>query len=415
MIIVYIIVIIIVIFLIFRMYLRIKHPFWSIQPVFHIYDIKKWMKPNQMIDKNIAIVNNYIDNLNINTKKVSNCNVQLLNRCVKIIQKYYLQSKYVKYYPTYDEFMKTFLDSLNSYISIYNEPKFILSESKTQQQIQTTDYNIIEDYKIKGIITARPIKIRLQNKKYKCYYIDNLCVHKEYRKQNIAPKLIQTHYYHLCQYTKQPNICLFKRENELTQIIPLTNYIVNGYSIKKIHKRENISKYQLDSNLKCIRIKKNKISLFIDFLNRINVNYECIIMPKMEHMIQYIENEYYMIYGLYDIYDNCLKTIHVFKNSNTNYKNEKVFECILSISLQEYNQSYEIENIVKGFINAIYKSSKEYSYDVLLIENIGYNNQLYKYLKGIDFITHLFKTIAGFYLYNFISHTIHSSKCFILI
>ena len=64
-----------------------------------------------------------------------------------------------------------------------------------------------------------------QNKNtFKAFYVDNLCVHKDMRNKGIAPKIIQTHEY--IQRHKNKNICvsLFKREGNLTGIVPLTIY-----------------------------------------------------------------------------------------------------------------------------------------------------------------------------------------------
>ena len=61
------------------------------------------------------------------------------------------------------------------------------------------------------------------------YYVDNLCVHPLYRNKNIAPQMIQTQEWFQRQNNKKIKVSLFKREGDLTGIVPLTVYNNNSY------------------------------------------------------------------------------------------------------------------------------------------------------------------------------------------
>ena len=51
----YIILLIIILYLLFRVYLKIYHPFWSIQPVYHFYDLHYILYDPCIINVNLPI------------------------------------------------------------------------------------------------------------------------------------------------------------------------------------------------------------------------------------------------------------------------------------------------------------------------------------------------------------------------
>ena len=65
----YIILSIVIIFLFIRLYIKIKYKFWSIQPVFHYYNLLYWIKPVGLIDKNLPTINKYCNFVNVNSTK----------------------------------------------------------------------------------------------------------------------------------------------------------------------------------------------------------------------------------------------------------------------------------------------------------------------------------------------------------
>ena len=46
-----------------------------------------------------------------------------------------------------------------------------------------------------GVISGRPLYCIVDNRKIMAYYVDHLCVHPDFRKTGVAPRLIQTHEY----------------------------------------------------------------------------------------------------------------------------------------------------------------------------------------------------------------------------
>ena len=122
---------IIVILLILKIYVKVKHQFWSIQPVFHIYNLKNWVFPEGIIEKSLPTPNKFCDFLSTytvtmeqqdnekeNNEKESNekesnekeskyvrknkeiiFSPELEKNFVQLIKKHYLQTKNVSYSP----------------------------------------------------------------------------------------------------------------------------------------------------------------------------------------------------------------------------------------------------------------------------------------------------------------------------
>ena len=57
----YIIFGILLLYLILRGIFKIKFHFWSVQPVFHIYDLQHWCNPYKVIETELPTVNKYVN------------------------------------------------------------------------------------------------------------------------------------------------------------------------------------------------------------------------------------------------------------------------------------------------------------------------------------------------------------------
>ena len=68
----YIIAFIIIIYLIITAFIRVKLNFWLTQPVFHIYNLRFWINPPGLINKELPKINKYVNLVNNKLIKVSN-------------------------------------------------------------------------------------------------------------------------------------------------------------------------------------------------------------------------------------------------------------------------------------------------------------------------------------------------------
>ena len=284
-----------------------------------------------------------------------------------------------------------YLKSTNqpSFISIYRKPKILYSGGQNINKL------IIKDNEICSVISAKVLNITFKNKKtFPLYYIDNLCVNPDMRKQGIAPKSIQTLYYNIRRKNQEINTYLFKREGAMNVIVPLTTYDTKCYDVDKLP----VLNF-LHASMKVIEISKQNINLFINFLTEKKELLECIIVPDLTNILN-INFENIMIYGI--IENNNLIALYVYRDSATTYNECYSLELINSLSLCHDKHSF-ICGLSESLIMCVKKmNKKKVNITKLLIEEIGDNKIFTKYLEE-NYINYLFKSYAKIiFNYNYL-------------
>ena len=233
-------------------FFKLKQPFWSRQPVFHLYNLTYWIMPPGLIQHD-------------NVKRDSRFFDPRIHHAFSHIYPEKEQIKIV-------EFIKTNFVTINEDGVLYNPTHKSIFSYLTPNSILSIKYN---DYDVKdkiiGCISGRPIVCYLKNKSepLQANYVDYLCVHKDERKQGIAPKLIYSYYHHQREKTGY-KICLFKKEGVLTSIIPICTYFTYGFYI---------SDYTPPRMISVIEIKNIKV--IYDNLMLLRQKFDCIIIPPI--------------------------------------------------------------------------------------------------------------------------------------
>jgi hypothetical protein len=364
--------------------------FWYTQPVFHIYNLWYWLNPPGIIQHTLPNINKFTNLINIKTEGLFSLNKVLLERICNFIKMYYIQSEKVMYNPSKNNIIE-YLSSCNneSYLTFYQKPKILFEKSEPM--------GISDD--IIAVTSARPLNITftlkgLKRKTFQTYYVDNLCVHPDYRKGGIAPQMIQTHYYNLRQKNKKIQTCLFKREGNLTAIVPLTTFDIFGYLLPTMH-------IMTTTMIKIIEIGIPQLPLFMDFI-KLQVNkFKCIILPDISNIINLIKTDNIYIYGM--IESGQLKSVYIFRNLNLFYDQKQAIECFLTINDNNYTIDF-----ITGFNISLQKIQKEKKSkaEILLLEDTGHAHLLRSQLS----LPILFTTPSAFFLYNYACYTIPNDK-----
>jgi hypothetical protein len=403
-------------YIIFRGYIKIKMNFWALQPIFHIYNILYWISPPGIINKEYPKINKYTNLINIKTYGISEINETLLERICNFIKIYYIQSQNTKYIPSKKNIIEYLLCNNNeSYLTIYQKPKLLFD--KNEPAVNVND--------IISVITARSLNITFKNKApFFIYYVDNLCVHPDYRKHGIAPETIQTHYYNLRANNDKIQVCLFKREGKLNAIVPLTAYETICFNIDNIPQlNTNIQQTQF---INVIEIGVSQISLLLDFIHSQKEFFDCIIMPDVSNIINMIKTENIFIYGIID--NNELISVYVFKKPNLYYNNvDEAIECLMTLNNNNNNNNNNNDNdkinskfnnetiFINGFNISLNKIKEKLKTTILLLENTGNSNIVYNYLhENIQQKYILFKSPTAFFFYNYGCYSIPKNKLLIL-
>lgn len=385
----YILISIILIFLLLKMYVKIKYKFWAFQPVFHYYNLFYWIYPIGLIKKDLPSINKYCNFLNITTTEFAERKDNELANIIKLIQTYYYRNISNNYIPPLSSFTSHFIGN--------NKKTFISTYYSFQSQIKTKEVHP----ELIATLSSKPLNVILFNDlKFSIYYVDNLCVHKQYRNKEIAPQIIQTHLFNQGHNNKKIRVSLFKREGVLTGIVPLTVYKTYQFNIPDIKKI-----YLPESSMQFIEINKQNLNLLIDYLLLSKDKFKCIIIPDLPNIINLIDQNVYKIYAI--IQNQTLLACYFFRESHVFYESDHAVECFASIS----NTDNHV--FISGFTISLYKFSKIMKANRLTIENISANNIIIDYIFSLNTSLKIVNPTAYFF-YNYAIRPILSKDVFIL-
>ena len=168
-------------FLLYFMYIKLKYPFWNLQPVFHKYDYLRCFqkKPYIVFDK--VFSTKFIDTNHIKTFEYSQCEKKKIYKFIDFIQCNYMEEDNI-----------LILSDKKSYHSYFSGQKHPSYFSFYQEIIRIPKYyNTI----VLGCITSRFLNLTYETSKIPIYFLDYICVHRYCKKQskNMNWRLIQTH------------------------------------------------------------------------------------------------------------------------------------------------------------------------------------------------------------------------------
>jgi len=388
---------ILIIFLIY-IYIRIKYGFWVIQPVFHVYDVNYMFNPPGIIQHSLPDKNKYTNFKDIDTIVFSELTSIQKTRFANLIRENYLQNK--------DNIFSPQLENIVPYFIGYNDKSFISFYYKDENMIDLKKGNMITDRKIIGAITSRPLNVLINNDKnnkntnFRVYYVDYLCVDKLYRKKGIAPQIIQTHNYNQRYLNKNIVVSLFKREDELTGIVPLCIYSTYGFQVDKWTKPPELS-----GEYKLLEINSTNFRFVYDFIRVNNSKFDIVINADVANILELIKTKNIFVYAI--LCDEKIICCYFYRKSCVQIeKGLEVLSCFASICDCE-------ENIfIQGFKISFWKISAENFFGFCGIENVSNNNII---INNIILKTKpLIVSPTAYFFYNFAYPTFNSEKVLII-
>lgn len=393
----YIFVTIITIIILILGYIKIKQPFWSRQPVFHLYDFHYLIYNPGVPMKELPEKNKFTNFDNIKTIKYENLSECQTNDMLELLKNNYLHKNEGLYNPKRENFIPYFANNKNAYFSLYSKPT--LTQDLKKGSIENLDETI-------GMITSRSLNVfireKKENKAFKVFYVDYLCIDKLYRKSGLAPQLIQTHNYNQRYLDKSISVSLFKREQELTGIVPLIKYSTYGFSVNTWHKPT-----PLTSSFHIVKVNKNNFNIFWNFFKIHIKKFDVQIVLDIHTLIDLIKTDNIIIYIL--IFNHEIKSCYFFRKTCTFVENKlEVLSCIASI-----NNSLNNDIFCKGFKIAFWDAANEGNYGFAAIENLSTNHVIIDNL--IINNKPLVISPTAYFFYNYIFNTIDSNKTFILL
>jgi hypothetical protein len=344
--------------------------------------------------------NKYTNFKNVDTTVFSELSQLKQTRLVNFIRSNYLQNKDNVFSPQSENIIPYFVGhNTKSFISFYNEDNFLMDVKKG---------SLISDKKVIGIMTTRPIHIVINNDrnsnskdaKFDAYYVDYLCVDKMYRKKGIAPQIIQTHEYNQRHLNKNIVVSLFKREDELTGIVPMCVYSTYGFSVDKWNKPT-----ELHPSYKLLEVNPQNFTFLFDFIKKNNAQFDIVINTEVTNIIELIKTKNIFIYTI--LLDDEIICAYFFRKTCTFVeKNMEVLNCFASIKECDDNI------FIQGFKISFWKIASENYFGFAAIEEISHNNII---IANLKIKTHpLIISPTAYFFYNFAYSTFHSEKVLII-
>ena len=385
---------ILIIFLIY-IYVRIKYGFWVLQPVFHIYDFGYMFNPPGIIQHSLPEKNKYTNFKDIDTIVFSELTSIQKTRFTNLIKTNYLQNK--------DNIFSPQTENIIPYFIGHNDKSFITFFYKDEYMLDTKKGTMITDRQIVGAMTSRPLNIIIKNTKeqqFRAYYVDYLCVDKLYRKKGIAPQIIQTHHHNQRHLNKNIVVSLFKREDELTGIVPLCVYSTYGFSVDNWIKPNDLS-----GEYKLLEINNTNFRFVYDFMRANNSMFDIIINADISNILELIKTKNIFVYAV--LCDENIICCYFYRKSCVQIdKGLEVLSCFASICNCD-------ENIfIQGFKISFWKIAAENFFGFCAIENLSNNNII---INNIILKTKpLIISPTAYFFYNFAYTTFNSEKVLII-
>lgn len=389
---------ILLILFIFYLYIRLKYKFWAIQPVFHFYDFHYWFRNVGIINTELPKKNKYTNFKNIETVEVEKLSNKQLKQFLFIIQHYYLKNGENIYNPQKENVIPYFTQhSHKSFFTFYYEDN-LLEDLSTK--------TIIPDKKLIAVINSRPLHVSIhKNNKiqFDLYYVDFLCVDKMHRRKNIAPQIIQTHEYNQAHRNKNISVSLFKREGELTGIVPLCLYKTYGFDMKKWSAPSSFSS---SSNISILSGDQQNLYYINEFIKETNKKWDILIMPSVANLIELTKTKNIFIKCI--MMDGEIQSVYFFRDTCTYVKQqEKITCCFASIQGDISNELF-----IHGFKLSLASILKDNIFHFLSIEDISDNNSI---IQNLLIKSHpIIVSPTAYFFYNFAYETFHSNKTLIL-
>lgn len=376
----------IIIYLAFIAYVKFRYPFWSRMNIQHSYNAWNRFYRIGIIDANPLEKSKWTNNNNIKIIKSKNITKSDREKLVSFIRRH--KSLNNNTINLLDQ------DNVSSCLDYNNKPAFIGFYHEKH-------YKDVSDNPITGIVSTRPLSVRIENKYFTTYMIDNLLVDKERNKraEDILPQLIHTIIVEQ-QQINSARTCLFMREGEL-KIPARTLLSYPAYLFKT--ENWNSSK-TLPLSYQIMEMNHNDIFIMKDAIHKIPSFFKCSILPDWSGLVGMVKHKRIIVRGI--TYNGEMQCVYFMKDPCIMHCDNSIIECISTINL-----SNNIDLFVVGFNDILVSIKKKYSNVVM--HNVSHTNVL------LDAILNKHKpddvNKNHLFLYNFIQPSVKNDECIIIV
>jgi hypothetical protein len=378
-----------------RVYLSITMRFWRTQPVFHFYDWHYWWRPPGVITYDVDTLSRYYNPVHVRSfliKDDADLSSLTVQRAVFLLQQFYLRHPAATYRPSLAQISHYLLhNNQASVFSVYELPQMLTE----QHSVLGYHTNMV------GLLTSRPLWVRrADGAKFAVYYVDNLCVHPDKRKQNVASDLIHTHVTQQRLMNPKIAVSLFKREGNMTHIVPLVTYM--STLLRLIGHDIDVT---LGDGFQCLPFGKQTMSSFIAFVKTQLERFKWSILPDVSNINNLVKQGGYVIYIMRKVHR--VYAVYVFRDHGLNVDNAVAMECIMCLKEPSLGQ----DTFLAGWLAAVQHLQKTHSVAHIWLEGLGDAVALQRLLNSGKGLTVVDNSPTAFFFYNYATHTVQADEC----
>ena len=386
------------------LFIRIKYRFWALQPVFHFYDLYYWCRNVGIIRHELPTTNRYTNFKDIRTYTFDKVPEDNIREFTTLVQQNYFKEK--------DNIYKPEKQNITPYFEGHNSPTFWSFFLEPDVLIKVKTNETIDTKLLVGVMTSRPLHVTIYKSQksgdpatFDVFYVDYLCVKKGHRKKNIAPQLIQTHEYNQCHMN--PNICvsLFKREEELTGIVPLSVYKTYCFDMKNWM----LEPEPLHSKVNLLVGDTQNMYYLYNFIKENSKKWDITVIPEISNLIKLIESSNMYIIML--LIEGEIEAAYVFKKTCTNIEKDKeAISCIASMN----GKTLKPKDFIQGFKVALWTvlEKQKHHFKFLIIEDNSDSGQIINNLKKKTYP--IATSPTAYFFYNFVYSPFKNERVFII-
>jgi len=346
-------------------YIRISYGFWFYQPVFHLYDFYSYAFPCGIVEHGMPAYTKFTNLQDIQMHSVADIQGDhRFQQFVNFVNSHFLRDADASFSPKVENVLPYFTNNKHpSFVSFYYKNELLQNATTTK---------LVKSKKIIGVMTTRPIQIKINSYKkeggsFYAYYVDYLCVHKDHRKKGVAPEIIQTHYYQQRRQNSVIHANLFKREGELTGIVPLCVFPSYMYPLN----------YELMDGrpqdwYKNVRCSAKNLHFLMEFVKEHSLMFDITICTDLSNILDLINTEnYYIEYVVDTANRESVVACYFFKKACVSIdRNKQLLTCVASIKSDALSRDQFMECFKKAMF------SVRQSYTHVVVECISHNTIL---------------------------------------
>lgn len=385
-------------------YIKIRHPFWNLQPVFHAYDYWRYAYSTPFLVYPFRpIKTKFYLPAHIRTLPYLDCSPEEKTSLLNLLQCYYIASDQILH--TIDE------PTLNAYLTGAGEPAMVSFRYAEFPK---------ESPPLLAALVSRPVKITLlksaqSRAQYPAYLIDYQTVQREQPATAMHRTLLQTHEYQQRILNPDIHVSLIKKEIELFDgVVPLVEYKTTTYVL------QNKRFPPLPPHTHVTLVDTATMDLLVDFFYKTqnSASFQACIFADMGTLIALIKAQIFFV--------SCLRkgdqvyAYYFWKDAKTQYVLPDDFPGDTIQSMATVNQMDREDDprgrlFYLGFLHALHHIIQQKpTFKILLLDEMADSVYLHSHWKAKHQPLHTHS--SAYYTFNLICpcSPISPEKCLVL-